>query len=634
MITNNMTDQELYEKAKQEYYNGTPILSDYEFDELEKNLGLENNTYIGAKHNSTYTVKHPFIMGSLSKVQIKEAKDGSIDWQGYLDQVKSYVGNKPLIITPKFDGCSFEIVWENGTIQSVSSRGDGEYGKDLSKALEFQMDFLIKPLSAFGKRTLALRGEVLIKKDIFKEKYSDFVNPRSFVSGILNRDYDGTDKELLDAYKDLSIVIYDIREKINGKWQDSGWYDFKDKIPFTPYFYKNGYNCLTINELASVYQEFEDYRNTKSPFALDGIVLKPVDNERENNTTLERPKDCVAIKFVPMLQETVVQDIEWNLGKTGEMFPTVIVKPVIMDGKVVSRVSGNNFGYILEHRIGIGTRITLSLAGDIIPFIYKVIDSSAFNVLDYQGFANEALFRIDGCHLYKALSKDERDEQMFLESAHSLGIEGIGDSAAKTIYDYLKEQAQGDAFLSIEPSEVPTNILCTTGAEIRNALGGKLGINAEKAYNKYKSTITLAEVIVSCNFLKCGTKVAQEVANEMLFGNGNFAHLPEKGYSWCLDSESKERKYLDSVLMKCGKTLEMFRNEQEILSKHEEGRIPIIMTGEPNNYTSKSDFLAKHTEYKETGSWKEAQIVFTSSLESTTSKMKKAKDKGIRIELY
>lgn len=629
-----MTDQELYEKAKQEYYNGTPILTDYEFDELEKKLGLENNTYIGAKHNSTYTVKHPFIMGSLSKVQIKETKDGTIGWQRYLAQIQSYVGTKPLIITPKYDGCSFELVWENAKIKSVSSRGDGEYGKDLSKALEIQTNFLIEPLSTLGNRTLALRGEVLIKKDVFESKYSNFVNPRSFVSGILNRDYDDTDQELLDAYKDLSIVIYDIREKIDDKWYDQGWYDFKNRIPFTPYFYENYYNCLTTNELASIYTEFENYRNTKSPFALDGIVLKPVDGKRENNTTLERPKDCVAIKFIPMLQETVVKDIEWNLGKTGEMFPTVIVKPVIMDGKVVSRVSGNNFGYILEHKIGIGTRLILSLAGDIIPFIYKIVDSSAFNILDYQGFANEALFKIDGCHLYKALSKDERDKQMFLESAHSLAIEGIGDSAAKTIYDYLKEQAQGDAFLSIEPSEVPTNILCTTGAEIRNALGGKLGANAEKAYNKYKSTITLAEVIVSCNFLKCGTKVAQEVANQILFGTGDFDHLPEKAYSWCLDDGSKERKYLDSVLMKCGKTLDIFRNENEVLSKREEGRIPVIMTGEPNNYTSKSDFLAKHPEYKETGSWKEVKIVFTNSLESTTSKMKKAKDKDIRIELY
>ena len=66
-----MTDLELYNQAKEAYYNGQPIMEDFEFDELEKKLGLENKSYIGAKKNPSYTIEHPFIMGSLSKVQIK-----------------------------------------------------------------------------------------------------------------------------------------------------------------------------------------------------------------------------------------------------------------------------------------------------------------------------------------------------------------------------------------------------------------------------------------------------------------------------------------------------------------------------------------------------------------------------------
>ena len=67
-----MDKKQLYDQAKEAYYNGEPIMTDLEFDELEKELGLENQGYVGTHHQKSYTVKHPFIMGSLSKVQIKE----------------------------------------------------------------------------------------------------------------------------------------------------------------------------------------------------------------------------------------------------------------------------------------------------------------------------------------------------------------------------------------------------------------------------------------------------------------------------------------------------------------------------------------------------------------------------------
>ena len=66
---------ELYYKAKEAYYNGQEIMTDFEFDTLEKELGLENKAEVGAKRNPSYTVKHPFVMGSISKVQIHKDKD-------------------------------------------------------------------------------------------------------------------------------------------------------------------------------------------------------------------------------------------------------------------------------------------------------------------------------------------------------------------------------------------------------------------------------------------------------------------------------------------------------------------------------------------------------------------------------
>ena len=107
------SSMQLYVKAKEAYYDGgEETMTDSEFDELEKELGLENKGYIG-NISSSYTVKHPVVMGSLSKVQVKEI-DGNIDWPKYHEEALSYLAkaDKPLyyIITPKYDGCSFEVI--------------------------------------------------------------------------------------------------------------------------------------------------------------------------------------------------------------------------------------------------------------------------------------------------------------------------------------------------------------------------------------------------------------------------------------------------------------------------------------------------------------------------------------------
>ena len=86
-----MDKRELYDKAKEAYYNGEPIMTDAEFDQLEAEIGLVNKGYIGTHHQKSYTVKHPFIMGSLSKVQIKEDDNHNVDWSGFQEKVMTYL---------------------------------------------------------------------------------------------------------------------------------------------------------------------------------------------------------------------------------------------------------------------------------------------------------------------------------------------------------------------------------------------------------------------------------------------------------------------------------------------------------------------------------------------------------------
>ena len=639
-----MTDLELYNKAKDAYYNGMPIMEDFEFDELEKKLGLENKSYIGAKKNPSYTIEHPFIMGSLSKVQIKENKEGKIIFADYIDEINKYLNksNAPsIIITPKYDGCSFECnVVCNKTITGdvekntifISSRGDGEWGKDLTKHL---IKKLIPDINEFNKQipwNYVFRGEVLIDKYIFETKYSEFVNPRSFVSGLLNRDY-SDDPQFQEMLNDLSVVIYDIRiMDDHSRWIDRDWTSYN--YPDRPQFY---FTVEKINEdmLERLYHKFEIYRNEDACYALDGIVLKPIAGYRENNLTEHRPKDCVAVKFAPMLQETEIVDIEWNLSnKTGEYTPVIIVNPVTMDGKQITRASAHNYGYILEKQISLGTKVILSLAGDIIPFIYKVTDTSKFDVNNIGNVPKDESIT-DGVHLYKKLSQEEIIKNKFLASAEALNIPSIGPAAADTIFEYVKEECKGDEFFDIPPKEVPNNILYLNGETIDTALGGKLGTNAKKAFNEYVRKLTLKDIIISCSFNMCGNKAAEQIEKEIINPeSGDWTSLPRVAYEWVFNKDSEEYKQVFNIINTIGFDLEEYRIIKEEAKSIQGEQIPIIMTGEPNDYLSKGDFLNKHPEYRNTGSWKEVKIVFTNSLDSNTGKMKKAREKGIEIRLY
>ena len=629
-----MTDLERYYEAKEAYYNGEPIMTDLEFDELERSLGLENKSEIGARHNPSYTVQHPFIMGSLSKIQIKENQNGVVMWNDYFTELRRYIkdSNIPCIISPKYDGCSFEVVvTPTGEIHSISSRGDGEYGKDISKHLYNHVWDSVQDLYDQIGCGMTLRGEVLINKTIFEEKYSNFVNPRSFVSGILNREFTLED-EFHNMLRDLSVVIYDIRIDKGGYWEDHDFrfYNFETK----PSFYESQV-ILDANDFSKLYKKFDTYRN-KCEFALDGFVIKPIDSYRINNLTEHRPKDCVAIKFIPMLEETVVEEIIWSTRKTNELIPVIKVRPVIMDGKEVSRASAHNYGYLIDNKISVGTKVILSLAGDIIPFIYKVTDSSDFDV--HKLCINEDNTYIDGCHLYKQLSKEEITKKRFLNSCAAINIPGMGPSIAERLYDWLNQSNEDiyDGFFNIETKEIPDNILLVNPDDIDLGIGGKTGTSVRKAFDKILKSLTLKDIITTLCIEDCGPKIAEQIEKQLLTGDADFSHMSEKAYKWVFNRESEHYIRLINIISGFNKTLDDFKTI--FIMEHDKEnikeQIPVILTGEPNDYVSKGEFLKCHPEYKLTGSWKEVKIVFTNSLDSNTGKMKKAREKNIEIKLY
>ena len=430
---------------------------------------------------------------------------------------------------------------------------------------------------------------------------------------------------------DLSIVIYDYIVDNYVPWIE---HEFNE-LPYSnvlPSFYNRDSSIYETEALEKIYNIYSEYRQT-CEYALDGIVIKPIVKNRRNNLTEHRPKDCVAIKFIPMLQETEVINITWNLGKTHEFIPIIWVKPVEMDGKMVQKCSGHNLGYLKEKGITIGAKIIMSLAGDIIPFMYKVTQKNLDGEIPMPttyGYYEE------GVHLMALMTMEDRIRMQFLSSVTTLQIPTIGGQTAKEIFEYLgNEDETVMEFFETEKKEMPFNILLVSPDDIYFGCGGgKSGSNAKKAFQKILDNLTLNDIIKSCNFPFCGEKVTEQVVNYLLTGNSDWSHLATEGYLWVYDESSWQYKNVMKILNHLGKTFDNFKEAYNESAKEVSSQIPIIMTGEPNNYSSKAEFLKCHPEYRNTGSWKEVQIVFTNSLESNTGKMKKAREKNIEIRLY
>ena len=596
-------DLKLYIKAREAYYNGEEIMTDTEFDALEEKLGMENRLIGAPSTSNNYTVPHPFIMGSLKKIQVHKTSD----WNGLYRQLPDVLKRHPVIVTPKYDGCSFEMVVKYGKLFSVSTRGDGNWGKDIYRLMR---TMLVKQPINFklfkSYECLILRGEILISKDTFERKYQkEFKNPRSFVSGMVNSDYDAFNKSEFKKASDLEYVIYDYRYIIDNLLVELDSDDLANIISKTNTVYKV-VRMFSVDIFKETYLHMKSFRSTYK-FPLDGFVIKPCLDYRDP-VPAEYPNDCIAIKFEPMVAETTVVNIQWNLGKSGEYYPTLQVKPVILDGKTITNVSGHNYGFIIDKIIGIGSKIVISLAGDIIPFIYEVKTFGETISLP------EEPFTIDGCHAYADLSKEQDRRNKFLNSCEILSIPGLGPALSEQLYDYV------DSNHKVKCS----NLLRLKPEVIKRAIPTLLG---EKIYKEFKNilqNITLSKVIQTMCLDSHGPKVCNTLERIILTGEGK---LPNYKTEWVLSEDSKEFRKLLRLLKSIGKGLKDFHLE-------ESNQTLCILTGSPKQYKTKAEFLKANPEYKETSSFKEAKVLFTGDLNSTSSKMVKAKKIGLDIREY
>lgn len=647
--------EKLLDIAKDYYYNtGNELIDDAMYDELESFIDLENKNYVGSKSSAkhaNYTVKHSFIMGSLAKIQIKEdKKTGIVDWDTYANEFKKYfdksTGCKYFETTPKLDGCSFSAEFDSdGDLISCATRGDGEYGSDISHWFNAQLktkywskikDCCVNLLDK--NDTLVIRGEVLVPYSAFKSNYAnDFKNPRSYVAGKLGTKPSDLAESNLSG-SNLHYVCYDYRivDGETGTFTELSWmnpYDSTYKLlkpylngigelPESKYCQVHPYNGnFTGEELQKIYDEYNSFRANESEYPLDGIVFKPEASARQYNDDRARPVDCVAMKFIPMINATEIVDIEWNVKKTGEYFPKAIINPVYMDGKEIRKASLHNYGYIMKHKCGIGSSVRISLAGDIIPFVYEIVHAAGTENINLPEDSE-----VNGVHLMKIFNDEsELQRNQFIASANALNINTIGPAAASNLWDSLHNDVDNLCNIVL----LMTDDNCEL---IYEKLGKSRSVdNIVKNLKEFRSHLTLEELILSFCFKNCGHRASALCAKIITGQDYSTASMGAESYKWAENPNSKEYMQVVNTAELLGISLEPAEDDGA-----DGDKIPVIMTGSPKEFgfNTKKDFLAAHPEYIETTSWSDCKILFTDDLSSTSGKMKKAAKAGIPVKLY
>jgi DNA ligase (NAD+) len=362
------------------YYNeNNPIVTDEVYDKLYHQLLEFENRNPHLIDPTSVTQK----VGAGVKKGFKKEKHLSRMWSmedvfdtsglnRWIERLeKHHKGTLQFYIEPKFDGASLNLIYQDGTLQRAVTRGDGEIGEDVTENAKVIKSI---PQNIDYKEKIEIRGEVLMRFSQFekinmeriREGLAPFANPRNCSAGTLR---------LLDS----SITAK--RELIFQPWGvgvNSLKFSFlSDMMGF---IYSLGFNeplfkrvAKSRDEIESSYKELLKLR-AGLDVMLDGMVVKAdeLSVQEELGFTLKYPKYMVAYKFPAVEKETEIENIIYQVGRTGLLTPVALLKPIELEGVTVSRATLNNFDYIKRMDIQIGDTITIIRSGDVIPKVVRV----------------------------------------------------------------------------------------------------------------------------------------------------------------------------------------------------------------------------------------------------------------------
>lgn len=521
------------------YILNDPVVSDYEYDQLYKQLEALETAHpelVKADSptqrvssdltNEFNSARHLTPMLSLANSYNAE------DLAEFDKQVKRMLNMSEeedisYAVEPKFDGGSIALVYENDQLVRAATRGNGSEGEEMTANARVMRSIpLSAAFSKHGMHKIELRGEVLIRKDRFDEinkkraaeGQSLFANARNTATGGLRMK---DPKEV--AQRGLEAFLYTLGFAENEAGENvltqlDTHYESMDlleqlgfKIP------KDGFErklCSNIKEVAEFCAQWEAQRNDYA-YEIDGMVVKVNDRRLQERAghTAHHPRWAIAYKFAAKQATSKLLQVEYQIGKIGSLTPVAKVAPVQLAGVTISSISLHNEDFIKDKDLHLGDTVLIERAGDVIPYIVKAMSDlrdgseQAIEFPSHCPFCSTQLEREEGEAAWRCNNFfcDAQNLQriIFHVSKPAMDIDGMGKQIVERFFemDWIKTIA--DVY-QLDYEKV---------AQLEG-FGQKSADNLEKSIEKAKQN-PIHRLLHSLSIHHLGKKVSKLLAAEV-----------------------------------------------------------------------------------------------------------------------
>ncbi len=458
------------------YVLNDPVISDFEYDQLYKQLETLEREHpeLMTPDSPTQRVSSDIIeeINQVAHLTPMLSLDNSYDASDLVDfdlAVKRLAAlpSDMLIeyaVEPKFDGGTIALVYENDRLVRAATRGNGLVGDEITANIRTLRSVPLQaPFSEYGFFKVELRGEAILRKDVFEKINAArqaageplFANPRNAATGGLRMK---DPKEA--AARGLEAFVYHLAYAADATGRS-----VLDKLPTHTaalnLLEKLGFKvpatiadatalperqlCKGIHEVIAFCEAWQNQRDVY-PYEIDGMVVK-VDAlylQEKCGSTTHHPRWAVAFKFKARQATTRLRDVEFQVGKTGAITPVAKLEPVALAGVTIQNVSLHNEDFIRSKDIRIGDYVLVERAGDVIPYIVKALDhlrNGSERRIEYPTHCpvcSSPLYKPEGEAIWRCPNADCEAQvlqrMIFHASKNAMDIEGLGESTITRFY--------------------------------------------------------------------------------------------------------------------------------------------------------------------------------------------------------
>jgi len=354
----------LLQKIRKDYYEGRATTTDEQFTQLEQELRRldPGNSYfkqVGSPVLGGNKIYHSPRMLSLNNT--RNVKDMA-RWAR-----KYFPGEQVDIISqPKVDGVSISIKYRNGSVESIATRGDGVYGRDVTYIKDYIRDI---------SKTIPIDSPVDIRGEAYLEKETQFrkgKSLRNMAAGLLAR------KEGKEELAHLRFIAYDIIGLPDVRSEEDKMKVLTTLMPNVISYEK----IQSLGDIQNIYQQYTTQKRKDLPYEIDGVVYRVnriEDQNRFERETRHHPNFMMAYKFAAEGKQTRLIRVDWRQGRTGKITPIAIFQPIIIGGVTIQKASLGSRRKFELLRLEPGDIIFVSRKNEVIPFVEANISKNIVN---------------------------------------------------------------------------------------------------------------------------------------------------------------------------------------------------------------------------------------------------------------